>query len=64
MMFLVLDSKSSRIWQFDQLEDAISKLGEVTTVSDPEWLIQSQLESLARYSIVVGNHWAEIFQRP
>ena len=63
-MFVVLDSKTSRIWQFDQLEDALSKLGEVTTVNEPRWVIQSQLESLARYSIVTGNHWAEIFQRP
>ena len=63
-MYVVLDSRSSRIWQFDQLEDALSKLGEVTTVSDPEWVIQSQLDLLARYSIVTGNHWAEIFKRP
>ena len=62
-MYLVHESKTHRIWHFDQPEDAISKLGEVTTIDDPDWLIQSQLETHERYSIINGDHWAEIFYK-
>ena len=63
MSYVVMLSPEGQIWQFDQLLDALSKLAEFTTLDQPVWAIQSQLEQVGRYSTFAGEHWVELFLR-